>query len=234
MDVKFGKVKSFNNIFLSVPECETVTNFFMPDSHSKNHKEQQNQTFSPRINDLDSNILEKNAYQEMPDELFKFEHKINMLEQLILKLNTEIETLESLGYDVQIYNLKDRQQKAENELAELNKKYCELGLSARISGQIASAVNSSKKRNGIFSKIKKIFAKKILAKISEQFDYKQTISEALDSLFNINSSVNELININAPYGENITRYEKLTAYLNKANILHSQINKNINKITKKV
>lgn len=233
MDVKFGKVKSYNNIFLSASEGEAVTNFFAPNSNQNKHKEQTHQSFSPRINDLDSNILEQNAYQEMPDELFKLEHKIGMLEQLISKLDTEIETLGNLGYDFQIYNLKDRKQRAEIELAELNKKYCELGLSARISGQIASAVNFSKKKIGIFSRIKRFFSKKVLAKLSRKFDYNQTISEALDNLFNINLSVDELINMRAPYGESISRYEKLTAYLNKANILHSQINKNINKITKK-
>lgn len=238
MDVKFGKVKTTNNIFLKSLASRSDENFFesKPDLNW-NEPKQENSPPGSRINDYDSNILENNAYQTMPDELFKLEHKIELLEQSLLKIDNEIMTLESLGYDIQVYSLKDRKQKIEEELAELNKKYSELGLGAKISGQIASVMNL--KTNGktkifsIASIIKRFISKKVLAKMSKRFNHNETMKEALDSLSNINLSVDELIKMQTPYGENIGRYEKLTAYLNKANIIHSQIYKSVDAIAKK-
>lgn len=239
MDIKFGKVKASNHLSSSIALPSLEGNFFAANSGSNRQKESEKQPKrqsslpSHRINDYDSNILENNAYQAISDEIFKTEHKINLAEQLLGKLNTEIETLESLGYDIQVYHLKERRKKVEQELIDLNQKYSELGLSAKISGQIAAAVNISKRKINIFSIIRMFFSRKILSRISKKFNYKQTISDALENLSSINENIDELINIQAPYGENINRYEKLTAYFNKANILHSQINKNINRITKK-
>lgn len=235
MDVKFGKVKTTNNIFLKSVASRSDENFFesKPD-FQWNENKQESSAPGSRINDYDSSILEDNAYQTMPDELFKIEHKIDLLEQSLSKIDNEIATLESLGYDIQVYSLKDRKQKIEEELAELNKKYSEFGLGAKISGQIALAMNS--KSNGktkFFSTLRRFFSKKVLAKISKKFNHNETMKEALDSLSNINSSVDELIKMQVPYGENVARYQKLTAYLNKANIIHSQIYKSVDAIAKK-
>lgn len=237
MDIKFGKVKTTNNnnIFILSPQPRSGENFFASTSDSKRDNQQQKQqrSFSPRINDYDSNLIQNNAYQEMPDEIFRLEHKINTLEQLLVKINTEIETLGSLGYDIQIYNLKDKKQKIEQELIQLNEEYSKLGFSEKISGQIAAAVNVSNKRMNMFLKIKKFFSQKILSKFSKTFNYNQKITEALGSLSDINSNVDDLIKMQIPYGENVTRYQKLTIYLNKANLIHSQINRNVNQATKK-
>lgn len=233
MDVKFGKVKPSN--FLASSSTRSDVNFFetAPEQNKKNSPK-ENSAPTSRMNDFDSNILENNAYQALSDEMLKLEHKIGLLETLLSKLNSEIDALESLGHNIQIADLIYRKQKAENELAELNKKYSELGLGAKISGQIASVVNfSSSKKQTKFSKIKTFIFKKVLSKISKRFDYSQTMKEALDKLSNINSNVDELITMKVPYGETINRYEKLTAYLNKANIIHSQISKNMDEIAKK-
>lgn len=233
MDVKFGKVKPNNNIFLNLSANHSDENFFMLNSNAEKN-EQEKQTFSPRLNDYDSNILENNAYQLLPDEMLKIEHKINMLENTLSKICGEIEALKTLGAYMQVEELEERKQKIEQELSELNKKYSELGLSSKISGQIAAAVNlTSNKRTSIFSKAKNFLSKKILAKISKKFGHNQAIKEALENLCNINSGVDELIRMQIPYGETEKRYEKLTAYLNKANTIHSEISKNVNAIAGK-
>lgn len=232
MDVKFGKIRANNNIFLgasnrgeenffeTAPEVKwPVFGFLKPKP-------------SIRMNNFDSNILENNAYQTLPDEMFKMEHKMGLLEQNIKKIETEIETLESLGYDIQLYGLRERKYKIENELAELNKTYSELCLSTRISGQIAYVVNQKKLRKlNWLKKAKKFLVKNIFSKLFKKFGYSQTIKESLANLSSINSGVDELINTQAPYGENVARYEKLTAYLSKANMLHLQINKNVKKVS---
>lgn len=235
MDVKFGKIKPQNNIFLTSLAPTSDENFFSQNSKPKQEEKKQKSSASgSRMNDLDSNILENNAYQELPDEMFKIEHKMGLLEENISKLNNEIETLESLGYGIQVYNLKSQKEKLEKELAQLNEKYSKLGLSSKISGQIASVMSfTSRKKINILSRVKRFVSKKILAKLSKRFNFSETMKEALDNLSNINFSVDELIKMKSPYGETVRRYEKLTAYLNKANLIHSQISKNITHITKK-
>lgn len=233
MEVKFGKVKPTNNIFLTSSANEKEENFFTSNQDSKQKQTKKNSSGS-RINDYDSKILEDNAYLEMPDEMFKFEHKINVLEEALSKLNAEIEALESFNYTIQVTALKERKRKIEEELAELNEEYEKLGLTTKISGQIASAVNfTSKKKKGLFSKIKHLFPRKALSKISKKFNFNQFMKESLDTLSMLNASVDELVNIQTPYGETASRYEQLTAYLNKANVIHSKISRNVNAITNK-
>lgn len=60
------------------------------------------------------------------------------------------------------------------------------------------------------------------------------MKDSLEKLSSINSSVDELVTMQVPYGEMEKRYEKLTAYLNKANSIHSEISNNLNSINKDV
>lgn len=232
MDVKFGKIRpnSSTNIFATPIISDSEENFFATNSDAGSSKQkQEQQTAIGRINDYDSTILENNAYQVLPDEALKLEHKINMLEESLSKVNIEITAIDGYGYDIQINELRNRKQKIEEELKLLNKKYTDMGFSSKISGHIASVVNlASNGKNKTIDKTKDFISKKILAKLSKKMGYSQSMKEALESLSNINSSVDELIQLQTPYGETLDRYEKLTAYLNKANIIHSQIAKNIN------
>lgn len=222
MDVKFGKLS--NNFFTSSSAITTDENFFI--NAAKIITPQKNQANSNRLNDYDSNILENNAYQELDDVMLKLEHKIEILESSLSKINKQIAALESFDESIQVNQLIIRKKAIEEELIEFNKKYSELGLSAKISGQIASVVKfTSKKRVTTFSLTKDFLAKKVLAKISKKFNYSQNMKEALEKLSNINTNVDELITMQTPYGETINRYEKLTAYLNRANVIHSQISK---------
>lgn len=246
MDVKFGKLRpksifsnSLNihveeNIFASNPYSETkeTTKSNFPTNSQVNSQSGSN--LGKRINDFDSNILENNAYKNIPDDMLKLEYEIGILEGSLAKLTSEVEALESLGDAIQISDLKERKRKIEEALAQLNKKYSELGLSAKISCQIASAVGfTSKRKPRLFSQIKGFVVSKILVKLSKKFGYNQAMKESLAKLANINANVDELINLQVPYGETLNRYEKLTAYLNKANAIHSSISRDINNHTKR-
>lgn len=237
MDVKFGKITPCgigNGNIIWKSSADSHENFFTSNSHANQEEtKQETSAKGSRINDLDSNILENNAYQTISDEIFKLEHKIGLLENILSKIENEIEALKSLGYVMQISELEERKQKIEQELAELNKKYSELGLSAKISGQIASAMNFTSKNKYTFSRLKFFISKNILAKISKKINYSQNMKEALEKLSSINTNVDELIKLQVPYGETPKRYEKLTAYLNKANVIHSQISHDIENITNK-
>ncbi len=231
MDVKFGKIKpnSKSNFTCSLLN-ESGENFFVSSLNNdcKEDKPVQVQN-GIRINDYDSKILEDNAYQEMTDEIFKIEHKMGVLEGSLSKINDEIITLEGLGYDIQVHELRGRKQKIEQELLQLNEKYSNLCLSTKISGKISSVIGFTSGNKGNFlENIKKNLSKKILAKVSRKVNYAQKMRDALESLSKINSSIDELIQMQVPYGETSDRYQKLTACLNKANSIQAQIIKNTN------
>lgn len=232
MEVNFGKITQ-ENIFKKSAAEKSDSNFFvaMENSSLSSNRQPSNNSGTGRLNDYDSTILENNAYQEIADEMFKLEHKIGLLESSISKILSEIDGLEGLGETQQIQQLLERKKVIEAQLIELSKKYSELGLSAKISGQIASAMKfgSSKKPNTI-EKARHFLSKKVLSKMSKKFNCSQNMKEALEKLSNINSNVDELITMQTPYGEKVNRYEKLTAYLNKANIIHSQISQNLKDI----
>lgn len=233
MDVKFGKLRPNHSAVVSSSLNHADGNFFVENSQHE-EPEQQNTTLGLRINDYDSSILENNAYQLLSDDMFKLEHKMSMLESTLAKINSEITALQSLGAAIQISELIERKEKIERELVELNKMYSELGISTMISGQIASAVNfTAKKRRNFLSKTRTFISRKILAKISPKISLNQAMKDALENLCNINLGVDELIKMQIPYGETSKRYEKLTAYLNKANTIHSQISRNMDALTKK-
>lgn len=233
MDVKFGKIRPNYNAAVNPSQNHADGNFFVENSLQE-VPEQKEQTLGLRINDYDSSILENNAYQLLSDDMFKLEHKMNLLESTLKRINSEITALQSLGAAIQISELIERKEKIEQELAELNKNYSELGISTMISGQIASAVNfTAKKRRNLLSKTRTFISKNILARISPKISLSQAMKDALENLCNINLGVDELIKMQIPYGETNKRYEKLTAYLNKANTIHSKIARNMDAIAKK-
>ncbi|HNW26485.1 MAG TPA: hypothetical protein PLG15_05035 [Candidatus Gastranaerophilaceae bacterium] len=221
---------SGNNFFTAAPLDNAQGNFFAAFGNVQNSIGQKKQ--SPhRLNDYDSNILENTAYQKISDDMLKIEHRIGILEDTLTKITAEIEALKSFGDSIQINSLIDKKQLIEEEIEELNRRYSELGLSAKISGQIASVIRlSSKNKAGIFSKIKNFVSKNILARFFKKINYRENIKDALVKLSSINSNVDDLITMHTPYGETFSRYEKLTAYINKANSIHAQISKNLKEI----
>lgn len=75
-----------------------------------------------------------------------------------------------------------------------------------------------------------VFVKRyILAKVSRKFNSLVEMSDSLESLANINKNVDELMKIKAPYREASQNYAILTEYLYKANKIHSQISRSMNK-----
>ncbi len=73
------------------------------------------------------------------------------------------------------------------------------------------------------------FKRYVLAKVSRKFNSIVQMSDSLDSLASINKNVDELMKIRAPYRETVHNYEILTEYLYKANKIHSQISKSMNR-----
>ena len=230
MDINFDKIKKNNNFFALSSTSRAEENFFASASNLENSLVSKDSPInsSSRMNDYDSNILENNAYHDIPDESLKLEHKISILEKKLVKVNSEATLMSSFADNDRLKENLARKKVIEAELMNLKKKYSELGLSAKISGQIASVIGfTSNQKSSLVSSTKRFFSKKIFSKISKKFNYSNEMKDALGKLSSINSNVDELITMQVPYGETINRYDKLTAYLNKANVIHSQISKNL-------
>lgn len=233
MEVKFGKIKP-TNFNSNSPAVSPGENFFASGGNGQN-KQNKKETaqHGGRINDYDSNILENNAYQDIPDETLRLEHKINISEKALAKINGELHALKGLADDSQIKQNEARKKQIEEELISLKKEYGKLGIEAKITSQISSVVNfTAEKKENLIIKTKNLFSKKIFTKISKKFNKNEEIKDALKKLSSINSNVDELITMQVPYGETVDRYDRLTAYLNKANVIHSQISKNLKEIKK--
>ena len=229
--MEFNKIKN-NNIFLASLTNRLDGNFFVEGPSQSLTEAKNTNSGSNRLNDFDSNILENNAYQDLPDEMLKIEHKIGILENSLAKINSEIDGLESLDDKTQVKELIRRKTTIEKEMIELNKKYGEFGISAKISNQIASVVNfTSNSKNTTFTKVKRFLSHQVLARLSKKIKYSQQMKEALEKLSNINTNVDELVSLKTPYGEKLDRYDKLTAYLKKANTIHSLISEDLKGLT---
>ncbi len=81
----------------------------------------------------------------------------------------------------------------------------------------------------VIYKVQEFVSRQILARVSKKINSVVTLTDSLEQLSEISKSVDELIDINVPYGEKVQNYEKLTEYLNQANVIHSKITKSLGK-----
>jgi len=198
-----------NNIQSSVNYQNTSTNVF-------------------RLNDYDYKILESNAYMEIDDDVMKLEIKIVNKENLLNNIKERIRIAEKTENIKEILSLKLKEKNFEIELSELKQQYSKKGLSSKIANKLSKTPERNKEN--IIIKIQKFLSRKVLPKFSKKIDSIMSMSESLETLKTINSNVDELITMKVPYGETSQNYEKLTAYLNRANKIRSQINKSMNNL----
>jgi len=181
-----------------------------------------------RLNDLDSTILENEAYQNLDDEVFKTEYKINRLEAELKSVNEEIERAKSIKDFQRADILIMRRRAIESQLKNLNEKYGKSNIATKLSGGITSMMH--RKPNIVTNTAKKcinFMSNKILPKISKKYDSGMTIKSALTKLETLNKNVDEIVTTQAPYGEAEDRYEMLSEYLNSANVIHYNISKTV-------
>lgn len=100
----------------------------------------------------------------------------------------------------------------------------------RVLGEKSQAYHESfKQKMPIIYKIQSFISRQILAKVSKKVNSVVTLSDSLEQLSEISKSVDDLVDMNVPYGEKVQNYEKLTEYLNQANMIHSKISKSLGK-----
>lgn len=181
-----------------------------------------------RLNALDSTILEAGAYQNIDDEVFKTEYKISKLESEIKNLDAEIESAKNINDFQKVDVLTMRKHSLQASLHSLNASYGDSDVTAKLSGELASIFTP---KPTILSKIlkscKTFISDKVLPKVSKNFSSGKDIKSALSKLKTLNKGVDEIVTTQTPYGEADERYDKLTNYLNRANVIHFQISKTI-------
>lgn len=181
-----------------------------------------------RLNALDSTLLESEAYQNIDDEVFKTEYKINKLELAIKSIDKEIENAKSINDFQKADVLTMRKHSLQNELKTLYASYGESDVTTKLSGGLTSMLNAKPTvLSNVVDACTSFLSKKILPKISKSFNSGQNIKAALSKLETLNKNVDELVTMQTPYGEADERYDRLTNYLNRANVIHFQISKTI-------
>lgn len=179
-----------------------------------------------KLNDYDFNLMNNNSVNELSDEFITLEYKIVEKTEMLDAINTKIKGAELLGKLLDVMELKLQAKTLENEIAELKEKYSRRNFAEKLTG---SALKPAKKQPFII-RMQKFISKKIISKVSKKFKSIMDLSDSLDTLKSINQNVDELIAMKVPYGETTASYEKLTAYLYRANKIHSQITKSMGAI----
>lgn len=183
---------------------------------------------STRLNALDSTLLENEAYNDIEDDNFKAEYRISNLEKRIKILDSDIENAKSINDLQKVDILTMRKHSLQKELSELQASYCSADITTKLSEDITGILSL---KPTIFSqavaKVGNFISSKILSKVSKSFNNNQDVRMALTKLKTLNKNVDELISMQTPYGEADEWYDKLSDYLNTANVIHFQISKTV-------
>ena len=181
-----------------------------------------------RLNGLDSTLLEAEAYQNIDDETFRIEYKINKLEMAVKTIDKEIANAKSINDLQKVDVLMMRKHSLQAELKALYAYYGESDVTTRLSGELTSMLAFKPSIiSNVFNKCADFVSKKVLPKVSKSFNSGQNIKVALSKLETLNKNVDELVTMQMPYGEADERYDRLTNYLNRANVIHFQISKTV-------
>jgi len=174
-----------------------------------------------RLNDYDLNILNDKTIQEVDDESLRLEILINEKEKALEEINNKIIGREVIGKLLDVMELKIQAKQIENELKELKAEFAKNNFKTRLK----TTQPKSKIKLPFIIRLQRFVSRKLFPKISKKFKSIADIGDSLDTLASINENVDELIAMKVPYGETKANYEKLTAYLYRANRIHSQIAK---------
>ncbi len=233
MDSGNNNNKVNGNIFSRDYNFSAVNPFsgnFNPSEISQKSAQTSNNTTNPikRLNGYDSAILNKTTFDQSETEELSIEYRIKEKESLVKDLDAKIKVADNYGTQNESLGLKAKRQRIMQELDVLRKQQLYGG---RVLGERNSQEfhQSFKQKMPVIYKIQSFLSRQILAKISKKVNSVVTLSDSLEQLSKINKSVDELVEMNVPYGEKVQNYEKLTEYLNQANMIHAKISKSLGK-----
>lgn len=180
-----------------------------------------------RLNGYDSAILNKTNFEEPEGEELSIEYRIKDKEASLKDLNAKIKVADNYGTQNEALSLKAKRQRIMQELDTLRKQQMYGG---RVLGEKKKFSHKEfKSKMPMIYKVQEFISRQVLARVSKKVNSVVTLTDSLEQLSEISKSVDELIEMNVPYGEKVQNYEKLTSYLNQANIIHSKISKSLGK-----
>lgn len=204
-----------NPEFQSIPEEQT-------EIQPSNRINISNQT---RLNALDSTLLENEAYQDIEDENFKTEYKINKLEEQLKYINNEIESAKIINDEQKADILMMKRHALTQELNQLKQSYNNTDITTKLSDNITNFLSFKPTiLSKFFRNLKQCIEDKFLSKISKKYNSAMDTKIALEKLTTLNKNMDEIITMQTPYGEEDEWYEKLFEYLNSANLINYQLN----------
>lgn len=230
MESSGNKNQVNGNIFSQKYNFSAVNPFDNGFEPSKSVSEPANKSATnpiKRLNGYDSAILNKTKYDEAESEDLSIEYRIKEKESIIKDLDSKIKTADIYGTQNEALGLKAKRQRILQELDTLRKQQMYGG---RVLGEKKQLThNTFKEKMPVIYKVQEFVSRQILARVSKKINSVVTLTDSLEQLSEISKSVDELIDINVPYGEKVQNYEKLTEYLNQANVIHSKITKSLGK-----
>ena len=181
-----------------------------------------------RLNALDAKLLIDDAYKGIEDENFKSEYQIEKLENELKSINDEIERAKAINDFQKADVLTMRKHATQARLDELYANYNKSDVTTKLSGGLTSIINPHPTFiTKAFAACKNFISEKVLPKISKKYNSGQNIKNALTKLETLNKNVDEIVTTQTPYGEADERYDMLSEYLNRANVIHFSISKTI-------
>ena len=178
-----------------------------------------------RLNGYDSTILNNSKFSDDEEQELSIEYRIKEKEKAIKDIEAKIKLADNYGTQNEALGLKAKHQRYLQELSSLEKQRAYGG---KIPEDKEKILNKTlKEKIPVIYKVQSFISRNILAKVSKKVNSVVTLSDSLEQLSQISKSVDELMDMNIPYGEKVQNYEKLTQYLNKANIIHSKISKSL-------
>ena len=195
-------------------------NFFINTEYSADYISEPRR----RINDLDSSLLEDNAYKDIKNDLFKLEYKISQIDKEIKEIEELITTSEEINDTANVQESMMRLESLSILRNDLLKIYNKKNFSAKIAGSFIDNLGRHFLQyiyvlKDFFIKLEKYLPKSI----SKLYEMKESINK----LENINKSVDKLVSMNSPYGENIDKYKRLSQFIIKSNEIQSELNQHI-------
>lgn len=179
-----------------------------------------------RLNGYDSAILNQTNFNEPEGEELSIDYRIKEKEAVVKDLDAKIKVADNYGTQNEALGLKAKRQRILQELDTLRKQQMYGG---RVLGENVPYHQAFKEKMPLIYKVQSFVSRQILAKVSKKVNSVVTLSDSLEQLSKISKSVDELVEMNVPYGEKVQNYEKLTEYLNQANVIHSKISKSLGK-----
>lgn len=190
--------------------------------------EQADMPNGSRLNALDSTILVNEAYQNLEDPNLKTEYQITKIETELKSLDKEIENSKAINDYQKTDILTIRKHVLKERLKSLNEDYGESDVTNKISGEITSIFNKKPKLLlKVVNSCINFMSQKVLPKVSKKYNSGLEIKTALNKLETLNKNVDELVTMQMPYGEADERYDMLSEYINRANVIHFNISKTV-------